>query len=778
MTNFSTKLYLKFVVIFLITIFMIIHTASLIFTQINKGILKENILSEIKKLSAAKVSFDDLSVHLLLGLKITNLTLEYENNNFIFIKELCLKHRLLPLLKKRAVYSKILCFDPVIFLVCPEKSAAQIISLENLELPLKGKSPFLFDWEINSPNIRVRNCKLHYTDFCREESLRFAFQKLNLSANIPNQIYPLKLNLSTQLLNNQKTTIKINTVISNLKNPHLYISAKANFFPIDYIRRYIKEFPLNSGSVNLQTRIKINKNGKMSSAGKILFLNTVYHSRHFIRKNFRLENLPIAFTLNGHYDKNTWYFTNSTVNIAQMFVDISGSIFAPPQSPSEVNLILYTKNQKLKRLKFFINNIDLTGTFESNLHIAGLINKPLTSGKITLNNLALENKNQGIVINDLNGEINIENNKILLTNLTTYLNNNYIEAKGRVDDFKKTLLTIDAKIFPPLTLKEPIVAMSIRSHIKAEFTDKLYGSISFIIKLQTSDNENQNMILDFQDLYYPSLSTGQDKNIFGFKKFTIYSYTQHSKQKAYHLDFKNLNLETYIKDKTLWIDNINAIGYRGKLAGSFSIKTAFDDSKILGCLHIKDIEITEFLKIFHPDPPIEGLFTTTIWFNLTNLSCEGNAHLKNGVLPAKGPLRLTSKYLGVPLENISLKTLSLDFDIKDMVLYINNLNINSNEVSARANFKIDIKENVSGTTNVKFNPRLLKKSVKMQAIAMLLGERLSDLQFLFKFAGSLKNPRVELVRQNLKQRMSFLIDINRRRIEKNVESALDKLFYE
>ncbi|MCX5709981.1 MAG: DUF748 domain-containing protein [Candidatus Omnitrophica bacterium] len=176
---------MKKIIIFSILAVVIISAAGIIY--LNNVILptkvKSWIISSIADQTQKKVTLDSVSINILRGLTLRNLTIYDDNKAVISVKEAYCGFFIIPIFQKRLIIPFVDIRSPAVFL---ERLPDNSFNLQKLIVPPKAEKSNTKDsgFNVSVYKISVTNANIYFQDDTFAQPFKKEFRKINLALNL------------------------------------------------------------------------------------------------------------------------------------------------------------------------------------------------------------------------------------------------------------------------------------------------------------------------------------------------------------------------------------------------------------------------------------------------------------------------------------------------------------------------------------------------------------------------------------------------------------------
>ncbi len=309
--------------------------------------VKTMVIPPAEKTLQRKVSLGEIQVSLFKGVTLTNLTVKEADGkeDFLRVKEFVLKYKLLPLLKKEIVISKILLVNPYLRIYRDAQGHFNYESLGPLQkkkgksAPSKGKKESSPPWPLTIHSIQVKRAHVVVKDALGENpdtdltananvALSLGAQGMSFSGKsdfLANVVYgqvksqvkgdlsftPKKLIYKTTIQLEGDTITLSGQVVNYSANPSIILNIYSPVLHLDKLM----EIPDKLPKTKPQTKKSPGTKGKMSSPPKVE-VKGEYKIKEALYKGLKMEDIQ------GNYQFKDGVFTltDALVKVAQGMV--------------------------------------------------------------------------------------------------------------------------------------------------------------------------------------------------------------------------------------------------------------------------------------------------------------------------------------------------------------------------------------------------------------------------------------------------------------------------
>lgn len=629
-------------------------------------------------------------------------------------------------------------------------------------------------FDINSKNknskLKIRNINLENNNFLlkiHDENINKNFyikaDKLKISSSDFKK--PILITTQGSILSNYKIS-DFNLNLSIKTNPNSIGKfkekvANLNYNPLYYADSY--KFYSNS---NID--IKINPLNKKSGISGFIALQDLSFSINDLKlpKNnilLTFKNNQIHTISDFNLVKNQQIKVNSTLSLDK------NKLIEAKLNSNEINLCdlreILNIAEKIFNLKFNLDNIAFFGTANLNLYLRSNFKSLTSNGKLEIKNAKIQDKKTGLVIKEINSNVNFANNTIDILNTSAFINEAKFNLSGKIDnktnlnlkinsdtiniaqvlnliknlpltstfapklkeyDFKNGYLKINSTING--TLKNPILKSDSKLNNLKVYLKK-YNKTIYVPEFKFNLFENHILIPQTKILLEntPLLIDGQIKNYKTTQAETVLSIKGEFFKELLSINNSSVNLNSTIKIKQdkLLIDSFNlsnSIFAQGKILNLSSNPTLnnieFFTNEKVGIKLLKhqfnsDIYGKITLNNTIKNPNIIGKI------NLSNINLN-NKNLK--IEDSAIDIRNTTFHAGIPsisMPDLTLNAIAFNGNIKNNILNIENLTAQTLNGNIKGNININLNNQKTSAKIAlqELNIRFLSNKLKEYSIA-------------------------------------------------------------
>ncbi|MBR2068936.1 MAG: hypothetical protein IJ877_04155 [Candidatus Gastranaerophilales bacterium] len=266
--------------------------------------------------------------------------------------------------------------------------------------------------------------------------------------------------------------------------------AKLNYNPLIYAYKY--RFYTQS---NID--LKINSTDKKNNITGIILFDDL----NFVIDNIQIPKNQMLLTFKGEKFKAEGNFNlikNQFIKL-NLNADYSKNKFVELKlNSSEIDLSDLKKISnalfKIFNLKYNFDDIDITGKTSADIYLKSNFKTIVSRGFARVTNTKLTDKKTGLILHDINSDINFENNKINIPKTTAFVDNSKFHAQGCIDDKTNLNLKINSDLINIAQVINTLKTLPLLSHIIPEFNDYIFKSGFVKINAQISGTLNNPLI--------------------------------------------------------------------------------------------------------------------------------------------------------------------------------------------------------------------------------------------------------------------------------------------
>jgi len=464
----SYKKAMKIIGIILVAIVILITAAGIfIKSYFTSEKIKGIVLPHAKKALGRKLSIEDINISILTGIEISNIAIQdnpaFRSAPFLTAEEFILKYAFWPLLKKKLLIHKLIIVKPQIFIERNEEGAFNFNDLipkpdtESAPSPSTQKPSTAASqaFLLTISQIDIRDGQITFADKTIPSPSPLILDKFMLKARDISLTNPFKVSLSARLQGNQnpaslslsgKIDISSQSTDLQLGLDNLDIAAFSPYYdqliPLQLLssRLGIQAHIQNTGMKKILTEGKINLK-------KISFIYPTISSKEPVQN----LDLAVNYAVDADLLQQLLKIDRLTLTTLQVPLHISGQIshfksdartLDLVASLSEIDLNNLQKSIPSLLLPAIIKKISARGKLSGlELKIQGPLGQsssPLTySGKGRLADVQITYQPFSSLIPKINGTIEIDQEKLQLTQIKIALFNSETSLSGTVFNYLK-----------------------------------------------------------------------------------------------------------------------------------------------------------------------------------------------------------------------------------------------------------------------------------------------------------------------------------------------------
>lgn len=795
-TKKSVKIILWIVAIFLIIVLVSTIGVKLIFT-------KEKLLSMIEpRLEEAlnrEVEIKDVSISILggLGADVKGMTV-YEREGFIQKKFLTFERfsirvKFFPLLKRKIEIKKIILEKPVIGL---EKNKQGFLNIDDL---VKKEGEFTLP-PIVFEKMEIKDGKIDYFDQTKgyKITLEHIGQQAKLSLDPQTEIAYAKGKIEIKKIDLNFPTIK-------KQIPEFYLSLehniKMNFLGDSLLIEKLK-ITLGEVEIDLEGRIKnVSENPfvylnlssenisasellgsipfedspileKMKSSGK-LKISATYAGEpklepfpqiegKVVFREVKLESSDYPFPFNMPYgeinfDSKSLSFFSSQAKVCDFPVEIKAVVdnYKDPNLSldfkADLDLSLLENLRMHQEMGKLPEGAKFKGFVKFDFKAYGKIKKidrARLSGNINLRKIEATHPLLGVPLDELNGDLNLIQNDLKITNLFASLGKSSFSLDGKIENLLSFLLKKTEN--PPLlqfTLSSP------------------YIDLDEIFPAKKEKGEPKMAISD--TIPFPYLNLSGQINV--------------QKLLFREVEFSNLAFQLYLTDGILELDNFVSNVYTGNLGGKAKADLNDPEHLIFNFeISSSNLEANDFLSRFTPAKDhLFGKLNLVATFSgegntvdqiKNTLSGAGNATITDGKLINLKILNLLSEYLKIKeLKDQKIKNLKNSFRIEDRKLHFENFFAQTKDFDCELSGYITLDGYVDYYLTLYLSPQLSKRFDLLGELTEFFKDEKGRLVLDIVISGQASAPKFALQTSRAEKLLQEKVKIKDEKLKKELE---------
>lgn len=722
-----------FLIILSIPVALLLTLILILKLTISESFIKSQITPIVENTTGRHLSVGSASVHLFptFGITLENVTLSddslFSNTPFVKLDQFLVGLKLFPLLGKKVVVDEIGLSGLSVSII---KNQDGVFNFTSMTKPTNDKAPTTND--TTSTNLTSLNFLIIDDFHISHAAISYVDLQNQQHVSIHNLNYDLTLDLSQDnWLLNHTLTIQDLTFLNQLgfltKQLPIALTQNLNYdYKKDHLSIKETDFSIGALKVGIQGDVRgiqdsirdiqlvfespetelqqvlslvpasiVKQINDIQTRGKIKFSAAILGNI----SSTQLPKINYQFDLTNGYIK----YSSMPVSLNDLELHIKGDdhnlenlTFSGSAKQSSVKMNVSVKNFEQpdvniqSKINFNLSDVKDFYPLEPNQKLSGKINsefsvagKPLTpktlkgSGQISFDHLSVIDHNLPKGIQEINGNLSINNDFILLDNFALIAGNSDIVFTGKITNYLGFILEPDsAKLIPNIqaTLKS-------KNFIVSDFVD-----------LDKEKVENKKEVEPTATAHLPILP-----NMKAFFSGTID-----------HFLFKDISANhtqaiIEIEGQTIKIKQTGTEIFGGKIASDADVRLQSDDlTTYQSKLNATDLKSKEFLTFV---PTIEsyvqlgkyltgdisftgnisGMLTDTLAPKLDAVSALGVVSIKNGILKDH-PIQLAvASFLGLEeFKNLTLDNWTSGIEITDGKLFIKDLKASSKSLGLDA----------------------------------------------------------------------------------------------
>ncbi|MBE7708495.1 MAG: hypothetical protein E7Z88_07300 [Cyanobacteria bacterium SIG27] len=638
--KFFSASFFKNLLIFLFVLFFGVYFAYLFLAP--KYIDEDNIHKIINNyvLKNSKLTFETNNFSFKtdykfnINLKADNLNLNYPNKkNFISINKLDLDIDIFSLLFGFLDLNKIKADE--ISINTKFNKDKKYDCFNYFEIKSKNDSA-----KLKLRNINILANKFHFNlyDENVDKNFKADFSKIKISNDFKRNVL-ISSNGTISSSNHKISDLNLNLSIKlnpNSKERFIEKLAKMNYNPLKDALKY--KFYSNT-TIDLKIN-PLDEKRHITGLIDLKDYNFVLDDVILPKNNLRLKFSGDKVVANSNFNfiKNQSLKINSTISLKNKFVE--AYLKSNEINLSDLNRILEAINE-IFNLKLKLNEIELSGFLNVDLYLKSNFKTIFSKGKLALQNAKIKHFKTGLILKDINSDIDFQNNNINILNTSAFINNSKFNLVGKIDSKTNLDLKINStelNIAQVLTLVNELPFLNIiNPHLKNYDFKKGTLKINSNIKgnFENPIIETNSSLVDF-DVY-----NKKDDYNFACQKII---FTTNSTNK------KENEIKAQIENSTLKIQNQKIIIPKTQL-NLLNNEIIIPKTKLL--TENIPIYLTSVIKNYKKQPIIEAKVEIDNLNNNDFVALSKNAKFKADLLYKQEKLTVLSAYLFDDISNLA-----------------------------------------------------------------------------------------------------------------------------
>lgn len=786
------KRFLKLIPFILSGIIVLLMIAALIITVFYEKKVKEIIVAEIEKQIIPKIQIESLDFSLIrkfpyASLHFKNVIIfnekgETDGQHFLIAKSIYFKFKLFDLFSEQYKIRKIqLNYATLNLRINKDGTDNYHILRKHPEEPSK-------EFSLNLQSINFKHVEVNYHNLAMDQNLSLLIENSNAKGKFTEKEYELKLESKVfinsikaenqNIINNKNVELNVKLHVDQETQKYEIINGDLNLNDSRFAVSGHFIFDENSNVMNIALQgknLKINKIihelskehqeylSKYTTSGNFYFdakINGEFGEKKMplIIANFGVVNGSLKHEKSGISLQNLYFkadYSNgelrrrasntlSVKGLSAKFLSgkIDGDIFINNFVQPEIEISLYSilevANLKdfldLDKFESLAGTLKLNCSFKTKLQsdssftAKDFINSH-TLGNMSLSNCSFKLKDNLLDFNNFNGQFAFSNNDIIVEDLNGKVSKSDIDMKGYFRNILSYIFLNDQKL-------------QIDARIQSNYIDlnELLGSH------QTKKTSTGSYNFTVPDQLEMKGEVSAKKMI--FRKFIGEEVESSFKVKNSLISVGKLNFKS--------MDGRTSA--QGFIDGSKQGKLLFSCDATIKLVDIQKMfyEFENFGQSSMTDKNLKGVLTSSvqfagIWSN--TLNCDLNSiftraeiTIENGELNDYEPLKDLSKFLKVEdLSKIKFSTLSNIIEIKNQVISIPKMVINSNAIDITASGTHTFNNDINYHLQLLWSDVLWKKAKSAKKENNEFGEVMDDglgrTKLFIAITGTVDNPR-------------------------------------
>ncbi|MFT6815595.1 MAG: hypothetical protein ACJAZ3_001505 [Sphingobacteriales bacterium] len=688
---------------------------------------------------------------------------------------------------------------------------------------LKSTSETTNNNSLKIENITLKNVKINYLnqklnhDFTFEQvtsALSGDFSKTKYDLNITGKLFANKLlidnanylkekniTLKSQIsINQEQNTILINPSSINIEQlkfsilgtvdygDDVYTDLKVTGVNLD-IESFISILPKNiasyasdyssSGNFEIEADIegRISKtsnpfiqakctisDAKVSTSGTLTSItNLNLHANYSNGANDGSKSFLEVSNLSGQVDGQPFTGKFSVKNFPSPFLDasIKGDFDLKKISP-------FIKTDEVTNLEGIVNtDIKIKGLVKD-IKSATNFNRVESNGVIVIKNVSFKVKSLPVEFSKLNGQLTISDKNLFINNIKGYYGNDSFKLIGSLTNF---VPWVSSNYKSSTTFNGKLVAS------RFSLTDYLNHQKVLAKSATEAPNAKVEVLIPFNINGKISLDIAK----FEYEDFmpsSVVGDVVFSKDKASteYLTFNTMQGGASLSGS---ITNNPLVGYKTEINGvlnKLSLKKMLADCKNFG---------QDYIQARH----VDGTISAKVVFNAywthdfeifpESIILTSDLTIHKGSLLNFEPLEQLSDYVEVSeLRSISFSTLTNQIEIKNKVIFIPKMAINSSAIDLMIGGTHDFDNNIDYSIRIILSQVLAKNSKKIResAFGVIEDDGTKKAAIYVSMKGTVDNPIYSFDKQNTKKELSQEIKEEKQELGQTIKNEIEQLF--
>jgi len=481
---------------FLCLIFLIYASYLFLLPKYVKEENIENILNTyLSKNTKLTLDINNLKIYpnykLNINLKADNIKLNYPNKtNFITLNNTDIEINLINLFFKYIDLNKIKTDKIIISTNFTKNNRYNCFDYFNLDV---------LDLKSNNSNFQIRNVKilaneLIFNLYDENISKKFNLNSKNLILKLSDINKPLNIstfgfiksdkklldyNLNLEYTFNQNAVKKFKTFIEKLDYNPLIEADRFKFY--------------TKSDINLKI---IPKNSKNDITGYIKLTDLT-----FIIDNLQIPKNNIIFNFKGDKINALIDFNlikNQFIKIKLNVIHSKNKLIELNINSNEINLFelkrIINAIYKILNLKYNLDNVDISGNLSADLYLKSDFKTILSKGSAKIQNAQIKDKKTGLILQNINSNINLENNKINIINANALIDKSKFYLNGTIDDKTNLNLKMNSDTINIAQILSLVKTLPIINHLLPRLDDYEFKTGFLNINAQITGNLNSPLI--------------------------------------------------------------------------------------------------------------------------------------------------------------------------------------------------------------------------------------------------------------------------------------------